>query len=79
MTYILECDLIAGHGGFCDQFAFGNYDIMKEYCHMYDKIPEYLKTGQDFHPETIVKNLNKHLNIKKHDMIFYLNLDLQKI
>lgn len=75
----LNFPLQSGHSGICDQFAFGNYNNMKEYCHMYDKLNDYILNNGEFHPETIVKNLNEHLNINHQDMRFYLNLNLQVV
>ena len=72
----LNVPLQASHSGICDQFAFGNYDNMKEYCHMFDKLYEYVNNNGEFHPETIVLNLNNKLEIIKQSMTFYLNGNL---
>lgn len=42
--------------GINDQFAFGDYDVMKWYCDLYDHYRDYFNGGLIFHPETYLKH-----------------------
>jgi hypothetical protein len=64
-VYIPACN---GYGGVNDQVAYGNFDSMKTYCFLVDRILEYCKSGVTFHPETFVTH-----HLKKSDLkIIYL-------
>jgi hypothetical protein len=41
------------HGGLNDRLAYGNYESMKIYCHLYDYI--HTLSHPELHPETILK------------------------
>lgn len=41
------------HGGLNDRFAYGNYESMKIYCHLYDQIDTL--SHPELHPESILK------------------------
>jgi hypothetical protein len=47
------------HGGLNDRFAYGNYESMKIYCHLYDHIDTL--SHPELHPETILK---EYIDIK---------------
>lgn len=43
-------------GGYNDQIAHGNFDVMQKYCELYDKVIFYcLHEGCIFHPESLLK------------------------
>lgn len=41
--------------GINDQFAFGSYEVMKEYCSLYLHVQDYYDEGALFHPESMLK------------------------
>lgn len=48
------------YGGINDQFAFGNYEVMKKYYSVYLNHAELWEQGVEFHTETMMlKNLEK--------------------
>jgi hypothetical protein len=48
-------------GGVNDQFAFGNYEVMKIYYSVFENVHELWHEGAIFHSETMqLKNLQKH-------------------
>lgn len=59
--------------GESDQFAFGNYENMYKYCHIYDRLNDYVINDGLFHPETIVKNMTLSQNKIYHNITYYLN------
>lgn len=49
------------YGGINDQFAFGNYEVMKIYYSVFENVHELWHEGAIFHSETMqLKNLQKH-------------------
>lgn len=43
------------HGGFNDQFAFGNYEAMKKYYSVHLNHPKLYERGYTFHPELYLR------------------------
>lgn len=41
-------------GGACDQFAYGNSEIMDKYSSIYSNLEKYLSTGAPLHPERMM-------------------------
>lgn len=58
------------YGGVNDQFAFGNYDVMKDYYSVYLNHAQLFDSGVEFHTETMVlANLNLYgINIVRIDV-----------
>lgn len=49
------------YGGICDQFAFGNYEVMKIYYSVFENVHELYHEGKIFHSESMqLNNLQKH-------------------
>lgn len=65
-------------GGLLDLFAYGSYDIMSNYCKLYEKIPDLLNDGCLFHPETMLRyHCNKEgLDIYRFPYNIYLRNEL---
>lgn len=62
-------------GGYLDQFAIGDYNSMKTYCHAYDAFDDYYKLGYNFSgPEVTLKHHidSNNLNIIRDDLKFYI-------
>ena len=52
------------HGGILDQLAYGSFNNMNIYCHLYDQIQKYIETNcVIFHPETMLKYYLSENNI----------------
>lgn len=44
-----------GYGGICDQFSYGNSNVMDRYSDVFCNIRTYVAEGCTFHPETLLK------------------------
>lgn len=44
-----------GYGGICDQFSYGDSDVMDSYSNIFNNLRSYVLEGCIFHPETILK------------------------
>lgn len=49
--------------GVNDQFAFGNYEAINQYCGLYNNWKKFFNEGLQFHPETYLKRQLRGLEI----------------
>jgi len=66
------------HGGILDLFAYGNKNIMQQYCYLYQYIVDYLNHGVPLHPETLLRfhcEVNK-IPINRFKLNLYLRNEL---
>ena len=63
------------HCGINDQVAYGDYNTMKLYCDVYNRIENMCNNGCDFHPETLILRLliNNNIRINRFNYNYNLN------